>query len=118
MLKVILISDLSHPDRESIQDFLNEIEGALIDKCAFFDLGSKKTQRKARSYLSKYAASEIFVVFEKTITISLTEDEYGDPIEPISINKTEVVDVLYKEQVSNWKDDLMFKINKIKNEYK
>lgn len=122
MLKVTLICDLVDDRKDTILTLLQTMqEGAVIQDCAFLDLGSKKSQRKARGYLSKYAASEIFIVFERTTEVIIDTDEYGDPIEePTTSKKVEVLDVIYKEQIhkNNWIDAINQKITKLVNENK
>lgn len=120
MLRVILICDLGDYRKEPICNKLEELqEDVLIDEYIFLDTGSKKSQRKARGYLSKYAASEIFVVFEKQSEGQIETDEWGDYLEkPKTVKKTEVVDVLYKEQVNKdttWEDVIERRLKRLMN---
>lgn len=96
--KIILIGDAEDHKLIKLRDIVCDPLFISTDEIEiqFLDTGSKKTQRTARSYLSKYAASEIFVVMEDA-------------------NK-KVLGVVYKEEINNentWGDVIMKKIMNI-----
>lgn len=99
MLKIVLIGDIEDQEflnaREALEDPFFEVTNLYIQEV---DSGSKKTQRRARSYFSKYAASKVFIVFEN--------------------EADEVLSVVYKEEIheNNWKAIIISKLTKLLNE--
>lgn len=105
MIVVKFIVNFDNPLYGLFEDIMNNSEWTDHDHVKFeaLDTGSKKHQRKARGYFSKYASSEVFVVIED-------DEKEGE----------KVLDVIYKEQANkpghSWYSILEDKLTNILNE--